>query len=201
MTVVLAATLQTIRAHIAAGVLKDHGIEAWVWQDLSSSSYGAVSTGGCQLVVAEEDATEAAAVLNMLPPDAPAIESGTEAAAPPFTLVKAMGTGLLEGALNFPVLLFCAQFLWLVIYAIEQILSGHPRPVETPGGGFLSTILSLMVGGIFGGAILGTAGGIIAWHFVAWRRNLPSGKIFIWLITAVLLLPDIIGLIAILVFY
>lgn len=67
MIVVLATTLQAFRAHIAAGVLQEHGIEAWVWQDLSSSGYTPLTTGGCQLVVALKNAEEATKILIALP--------------------------------------------------------------------------------------------------------------------------------------
>ena len=199
MIVVLATTLQGISAHIAAGVLREHGIQAWVWQDLASSIYVPLTTGGFQLVVEDVDATEAVEVLNTLPPESLTPDTGSDTAARHFSLAQAIGNGLIEGTINFPALLFGAHFLWLVVYALEQILSGHPHPVEIPEGGFLYAILRLLFGGIIWGAILGALGGVVAWHFVAWRRKLPAGELFIGLIAAALLLKDVLGLIAVLV--
>src|SRR5436190_23357489 len=127
MFVPLTTTYHPLRAHMAAGILEEHGIVAWVRGDVSSSSYGTFATGGCQVMVEEEDAEEAVTVLNTLPPPPETPPSGTSETEPNaptvregLSLEKAIGTGLAQGAVYLPLLVGATLVLKTFILALQK---------------------------------------------------------------------------------
>ena len=184
MAVVLATTLQPFRAHIAAGVLHEHGIPAWVWQDLSSSGYTPLTSGGCQLVVGPDDADEASKILNALPANQPEEELDHVKPAPSLSLATAIGSGVLHGAFLLPVLLLSLLMFRLAL----SLLGSQSMAFHLTMGQFLASIFALTMSGIIWGAMLGLPVGVAIWLLSAWRNGHPAGTFAICLFATALCL-------------
>lgn len=183
---------------MAAGVLEEHGIEAWVWGDLSSSGYGVLMNAGCQLMVDEEDVPEAAAVLNALPAPLPDAGGKEPPALPRGTAGQAIVTGVVAGAMNAPVLMFGWVLFLMVMVGLRKV--ADPRyfiPAEYVPSSLL-TVGLLVIQCVAYGALLGALGGWFAWLLGDFRRGGSCGRCFVWFITMTVALPQVLFMLVLL---
>ncbi len=186
MLVSLSVAYHPLRAHIEAGLLREHGIPAWVWGDVTSCSYGTVTTGGCRVMVDEENLASAQEVLQ-----APAGDDGAarteepgsevEPVQVPLTVESALGTGVVSGALLLPLVVIGFTLVGAVVTAVWATLS---RARDLPGD-FLTSLSSALaaiaVPGVIYGAVLGALGGLAAWFISDYKRRGRAGRWFIGL--------------------
>jgi hypothetical protein len=163
---------------MTAGILEEHGIPAWVWGDLSSSSYGMVTTGGCRVMVNEEDKEEAERVMQTPPPPAEERAGEPEPERKPFSVWRALGTGVVNGAVFLPVALVVVTLLLALGFLVMQLLQGQWPPPRGFLPGLGRVLGSLPLPGVLYGVVLGLCAGLTAWLISDFKRQGRAGKLF-----------------------
>jgi hypothetical protein len=180
MLVSLATTLNYPRACIAAGVLKEHGIFAEVFDD-AGDCYGPVVSGGYRLMVEDGDLGEAAAVLNAAVPSSDEAAGELPAVPLPLTIDRSIGTGFIAGAHGLPLLIV---LLSLLQRAFLVLVSKSPEHLPPLLGG-VTLLHALRV--VINGALMGALFGMTAWLLSNYRRRGIPGEAFVAIVTLLLL--------------
>jgi hypothetical protein len=185
MLVPLSVTLHPLRAHIEAGVLEEHGIPAWVWGDVTSCSYGTVTTGGCRVMVDEENVAAANEVLKAVPPPVDENAGETGPRPEPVTVWRALGTGVVHGAVLLPLTLMMLLLVLALLWEIPVLISGAGKAGEfLPALG--RALASIPVPGMLYGIVLGLGGGLAAWLIGDYKRHGRAGRLFVGLMIALM---------------
>lgn len=188
MFVPLATAYEPLLAQKAAGVLRSHGIAAWVAAGGSSGGSDTVAAGDCLVMVREGEAGQAALIL-----DANLSSAGTDGAhtmGRPLSLFKSAGVGIIQGAVWLPL-------LSLVFYCVIQLLAAlHWAP--GPMLGHLGTLSRALSDGILSliltGAAIGLVAGFGACLLSNYRHSRKTGIVFIGFIVLLVLLPELLRL-------
>ena len=188
MFIRLEKSFDPLRAQIAAGVLRAHGIAAWVSGDVTSSSYGSIASGGCTLMVEEAQAEEAVRILEAQPePQLPALSSGFEAPAP-LRFWRSLGYGFLQGMVWLPVLALAFVLVLRAIAVLRGASTAMWGQLPVMKHGFLLGTLYLS----FVGAVIGTMAGLAAWLLSSYRHRGRMGYGFVLLMILSLVLIELI---------
>ena len=183
MFIRLEKTYEPLRAQIVAGVLRTHGIAAWVAGDVSSSNYGTIASGGCSVMVDETDAEEAKQILDANPAfveTAPVLEPPLRK---PLSFWSSLGNGALQGAICLPV-------LSLLLYAVLRLIvifGASVPPDHWQLTGVSRGIVRGILPQVFYGAAAGLIAGVVAWLLSSYRQRGGTGVTFVILVVIILL--------------
>lgn len=177
MSIALVTTLQPLRAHMAAGVLREYGIFAWVAGDLGSSGYGPMTTGACRVMVNDEDVDAATQILQAQPEPVEPSGTGEKPDRQRVSLSGAVATGMVHGLIGLPLLLV---FFWLLLSALAVF-----RLCPQAWSVLQLSKESLVQAGLYG-LVVGFAGGVGAWFISDYKHSGFAGVIFAVLLAILL---------------
>ena len=185
--VTLTSTLDPWRAHIARGVLEEHGIPAFVRHE-AAALYGPLACGGFDLMVAEEDMVQAGEVLSMLPAAAAVPDGNAAEQLEVHPLVKALGAAMLCGAEIFLVI----SLLLALPRLFHIVLSNRFGAALKPLGQYFYELPSYLVLWILIGAVTGLGVGLPGWLVGDFRRRKgTAGRVFVGLVVVFMLVHDL----------
>jgi hypothetical protein len=190
MFVPLATTYEPLRAQRAAGVLRAHGIAAWVTAAVSSGSGETAAAGECLVMVKEGEAEQATRLLDVNPPSAESRGGGAHTTGKPLSLRKSIGYGIVQGAVWLP-LLAVAFFTVLRVLAALRWASAAMM-------GHLTILTRALSEGLFSLILTGAAIGLIAGFGTCllsnYRHGGKTGIAFVGFIVLLLALPELLYL-------
>jgi len=172
------------RAYLLRGILQEHGIPAFVWNEFGSAYYGEDVWGGCLLMVEADQFDDAQEILGAIPGPLPDDVTFSSDSAPLAGSLPGIGLMVCLGAMMGPLLPFVCGFMAQIL----RILASTPKQrlerfLPTPE----EIVLPLLTIS-FLGALGGLLAGISFLPLGAYKRNQLWGHIFVRCVAILLII-------------